>query len=261
MNDFRWSNELIVWKDLLLLLEGQAVHFPAPKSQYAQDIYLEQDTPVFATSKGAIEFVGKMASSSKSSPSTVKSMGVLWYNQFLKNFIRPYGAAEKLPDRETALWRLREENCEWLRRPHVAASEMAETMIENLKIVAKRQISEKKVKKLEEGMEKINSSLSKHGKDSKERASTEKTQKSMKSIVKPPGDVNEIMSLFAELDSGKIIDFIDPVNPAPKNKRKAVESVQDVLAHLAELDSDDEEEEGKKKKKKSGKKSKKAKKD
>eukprot|EP00794_Sanderia_malayensis_P006610 gene6610-biopygen5384 len=59
MNDFRWSNELIVWKDLLLLLEGQAVHFPAPKSQYAQDIYLEQDTPVFATSKGAIEFVGK----------------------------------------------------------------------------------------------------------------------------------------------------------------------------------------------------------
>ena len=59
MNDFRWSNELIVWKDLLLLLEGQTVHFPAPKSQYLKDICLENDTPVFATSKGEIEYIGK----------------------------------------------------------------------------------------------------------------------------------------------------------------------------------------------------------
>ena len=59
MNDFRWSNELIVWKDLLLLFEGQTVHFPAPKSQYLKDICLENDTPVFATSKGEIEYIGK----------------------------------------------------------------------------------------------------------------------------------------------------------------------------------------------------------
>ena len=59
LNDFRWSSEVIAWKELLLLLEGQPIHFPAPKSIYARDIYLEKDTPIFATSKSPITYVGK----------------------------------------------------------------------------------------------------------------------------------------------------------------------------------------------------------
>eukprot|EP00794_Sanderia_malayensis_P001981 gene1981-biopygen1803 len=59
LNDFRWSSEVIAWKELLLLLEGQPLHFPAPKTTYAQDICLERDTPVFATSKETIKFIGK----------------------------------------------------------------------------------------------------------------------------------------------------------------------------------------------------------
>lgn len=34
LNDFRWFSSVIQWHDFLLLLEGQLVHFPAPKSHY-----------------------------------------------------------------------------------------------------------------------------------------------------------------------------------------------------------------------------------
>ena len=57
LNDFRWSSQLIPWHDLLLLLEGEKVHLPAPKTHFVQDILLDQDTPIFATSSNEIEFV------------------------------------------------------------------------------------------------------------------------------------------------------------------------------------------------------------
>ncbi len=44
---------------MLLLLEGQSLHFAAPKSTYAQDILFDKDTPIFATSKAPITFIGK----------------------------------------------------------------------------------------------------------------------------------------------------------------------------------------------------------
>ena len=59
LNNFRSSSEVIAWKDFLSLLEGQPIHFPAPKTTYAKDIYLEQDPPIFATSKAPITYVGK----------------------------------------------------------------------------------------------------------------------------------------------------------------------------------------------------------
>ena len=64
LNDFRWSSEIIAWKDLLLLLEGQIVRFAAPKSQFARDIVLEKDTPVFATSIAPIMYTGRCTSAS-----------------------------------------------------------------------------------------------------------------------------------------------------------------------------------------------------
>ena len=50
LNDFRWNDKIIQWQDLLRLLEGDAVHFPAPKTHYSKDILLEKDTPIFCTS-------------------------------------------------------------------------------------------------------------------------------------------------------------------------------------------------------------------
>ena len=61
LNDFRWSQEIIAWKDFLLLLEGQTVHFPRPKNQYATDMCINRTNtiPFFGTSKGPIEYTGK----------------------------------------------------------------------------------------------------------------------------------------------------------------------------------------------------------
>ena len=57
LNDFRWSEKIIPWHDSLLLLEGQTVHFPAPKTHYAHDIEFSKDAPIFATSKDEIVYV------------------------------------------------------------------------------------------------------------------------------------------------------------------------------------------------------------
>ena len=59
LNDFRWSPELIAWKELLLLLEGQIVHLPAPKNHYSSDISITRDIPIFATGKSKITFTGR----------------------------------------------------------------------------------------------------------------------------------------------------------------------------------------------------------
>lgn len=55
--EFRWSAQIIPWHDLLLMLEGDVVHLPAPKTHYSTDICLQKDTPVFATGKGPLIYV------------------------------------------------------------------------------------------------------------------------------------------------------------------------------------------------------------
>ena len=43
----------------LILLEGQAVHLPSPKNHYSNNICIDKDTPIVATSKGEITYVRK----------------------------------------------------------------------------------------------------------------------------------------------------------------------------------------------------------
>ena len=59
LQDFRWSSEIISWKDLLFLLEGENVKLPSPKKQFTTEVCINTDIPTFATSKAKIEFVGK----------------------------------------------------------------------------------------------------------------------------------------------------------------------------------------------------------
>lgn len=51
LNDFRWSAQIIPWHDLLLHLEGQKGHLPAPKTNFSQDVEFTRDTPIFCTCK------------------------------------------------------------------------------------------------------------------------------------------------------------------------------------------------------------------
>ena len=58
LQDFRFSKEVIAWKDLLLLLEGETVRLPAPKNHFSSDVVLDSDVPIFATSKCPIIYKG-----------------------------------------------------------------------------------------------------------------------------------------------------------------------------------------------------------
>ncbi|CAB4020514.1 Hypothetical predicted protein [Paramuricea clavata] len=58
LQDFRFSKEVITWKDLLLLLEGETVKLPAPKNHFANDVVISSDVPIFATSKAPIVYKG-----------------------------------------------------------------------------------------------------------------------------------------------------------------------------------------------------------
>lgn len=55
--DFRWSPQVLPWHNMLLLLEGQTVHLPAPKSHFSKDITFNTDTPIFCTGKQEIILV------------------------------------------------------------------------------------------------------------------------------------------------------------------------------------------------------------
>ena len=54
LNDFRWSERILPWQDMLLLLEGDKIHAPTPKTHFAEDILLEKDTPTFCTAPSRI---------------------------------------------------------------------------------------------------------------------------------------------------------------------------------------------------------------
>ena len=58
LQDFRWNKDSITWKDLLLLLEGETVKFPAPKNIFSKDVIIKTNLAIFATSKSEIRYLG-----------------------------------------------------------------------------------------------------------------------------------------------------------------------------------------------------------
>lgn len=54
LNDFRWEPAVIPWFQLLQLLEGDVVNFPAPKNHSQSNICFTRDSPIFATSADEI---------------------------------------------------------------------------------------------------------------------------------------------------------------------------------------------------------------
>ena len=77
-----------------------------------------------------------MAYVKRTPPTTPKSpRGVNFFQQFTRQFLRPYGEAKDAPTPETVFRRLQPFTCEWLIPPKVAASEFAETLIKNLELL------------------------------------------------------------------------------------------------------------------------------
>lgn len=57
LNDFQWNPAIIAWADFLQALVGDAMHLPAPKTFFKQDVELSKDTPFFATSDAPLVLI------------------------------------------------------------------------------------------------------------------------------------------------------------------------------------------------------------
>ena len=69
----------------------------------------------------------------KRSPNTPQSPnGVQFFSQFPRSWIRPYGLADTKPPTAAKVLELKPFTCEWLLRPKVALSELAESVDKNL---------------------------------------------------------------------------------------------------------------------------------
>lgn len=75
-------------------------------------------------------------SQSSSFSSNSSSSGKCGYNKnFPRSFLLNYGAAIQDPKEEAILKRVHDFNCEWLQRPNIAISELAQTLRENLPLL------------------------------------------------------------------------------------------------------------------------------
>ena len=73
------------------------------------------------------------------SPAKANSLrGVGFFQQFTRQFLRPYGKADKTPSTETVFKRVKPFTCEWLLRPKVALSELSETVSKNIEILTNK---------------------------------------------------------------------------------------------------------------------------
>ena len=69
-------------------------------------------------------------------PERKEENGVVYFNHFRKDFIRPYDLAhDEKYDAATLTRRLNNFNCEFYARPQIAISELVETVLENLKYI------------------------------------------------------------------------------------------------------------------------------
>ena len=57
LNDFYWSEKLIPWHNLLLLLGGQTLHLLTNKFHYAEGIAFERGVPIFCTGKDELAYI------------------------------------------------------------------------------------------------------------------------------------------------------------------------------------------------------------
>ena len=122
------------------------------------------------------------------SPSNTPS-GVLFYNHFPSNFLRPYGLTDSRPHDNTIFKRLNPKNCEWLIRPQVAMSEFAATIKQNMDFLATNNNSLIQTEKFDEMQKNLSGFL-----DSLERLNT-------RNMEKPnPADVKDVMKTMLKDD-------------------------------------------------------------
>ena len=129
-------------------------------------------------------------SPSKYSPSKKcsDSRGVLFLNQFPKNFLRHYGKVEGPPTTDVVLKRIKPDSCEWLRRPNVAMSELSENLTTNMELLDQMRtegslLSKKGVRLYKEALEPLLESVSKLNNKSECKGGSEDVKNVLKFLV------------------------------------------------------------------------------
>lgn len=118
--------------------------------------------------------------------------GVLFFDHFPSNYLRPYGAADTRPDHAKVMRRLHPKSCEWLKRPQIAMSEFSQTMEENLALLQTKggkMLSKKRVNALTTNLAMFMDPLRKLNTKNNEPAT--------------PGDVRKLLGAFYE-DGGAL---------------------------------------------------------
>ena len=57
INDFQWSADMISWQEFLNFVQDQNFHLAASRSHFAEEVYINNDLPIFATDILPIQFV------------------------------------------------------------------------------------------------------------------------------------------------------------------------------------------------------------
>ena len=84
LQNYRWSKESSAWKDLPLLLEGETVTLPAPKTFYAEDVVIDSTVAIFATGKAPITYKGpyNTMDAGEDAMMSVRWKAIKFYHQF-----------------------------------------------------------------------------------------------------------------------------------------------------------------------------------
>jgi hypothetical protein len=121
---------------------------------------------------------------------------VHFLQHYPSNFLRPYGEADESTSEEKVMRRILPLNCEWLVRPKVAASEFAQTLTDNLHLLATtecEQIRSSQFAKVQESLSPFIASLNKLNKEEGE-ASAAAVKEFSKMMLTDDDDMDEFFS-------------------------------------------------------------------
>lgn len=133
---------------------------------------------------------------------TTPSKGVLYFNQFTMNFLKPYGESAERPDHEVIMRRLHPRSCEWLKRPKIAMSELAETVSQNLKVIQHaggKLLTEDKVAAITDCLQPVQGALTRLNTRNQQKATANDVKEVLKRMFDEEDDLPELMSELFKL--------------------------------------------------------------
>lgn len=127
-------------------------------------------------------------------PSPKKGVG--YFDHFPKNFLKPYGATDKALDDATIFKRLIPGNCEYLKRPKIGLSELAETVRETIRMLENMNnpiLKSKCLNELKQAFSVIISSLEPLDTKSNAFPREKEVKKTVRCLIEPNEELDSIL--------------------------------------------------------------------